>query len=391
MFGQSARDARPGGGTKEKGTLRKIAIVGMHTALKPGFNAAMSLNEALGFEAHGCEVTLYLPRTPGRDPHSWLRRGGYRSFDDLPRFGGQFNVKPLAGLADLEPADVLIWQTYNAKDLPLLAELRRPSMLRTKNVPRAFTGEHARDSARMAAYLKEFDLVALSLRADQQIVRANFPEHKRRLRYVPRGFIAEWLDGNGRGRVPTIGLDLAKSEDTARARRHIAKLGQQLRGQWPELRFLSVREEVDTLGSEGVPTLPLRDYYDRFLNRLWLYMPIDFEHSEHVKGLARTTDGRRMFLGLYENEIVEAQLAGALVLARRDDIPRELLMLPAVSQVESYDDEAALLEAATAHLENFAARSQRSRERARARHNHLEMARTWLAALDVVARDGARA
>ncbi|OWK30755.1 hypothetical protein [Sphingomonas mucosissima] len=371
--------------------MRKIAIVGLHTALKPGFNAAMSLNEALGFEAHGCDVTLYLPHTEGRNPHAWLRRAGYRTFDDLPRFGGQFDVKPLAGVADLEPADVLIWQSYNARDLPLLPELRRPSMIRTKNVPRAFTGEPGRDSVRVASFLKEFDLVTLSLRADQQIVRAHFPEQKRRLRYVPRGFIAEWLNGNGRGEVPAIGLDLAKSADTGRARRHITKLGQQLRDQWPDLRFLSVREEVDTLGSEGVPTLPLRDYYDRFLNRLWLYMPIDFEHSEHVKGLARTPDGRRMFLGLYENEVVEAQLAGALVLARRDDIPSELLMLPAVSQVESYDDEEALLAAATAHLENFAERSQLSQERARARHNHIEMARAWLAALDVVARDAARA
>lgn len=371
--------------------MRKIAIVGLHTALKPGFNAAMSLNEALGFEAHGCEVTLYLPHLEGRDPHAWLRRAGLRSFDDLPRYGGQFDVKPVSGLADLKPADVLIWQTYNALDLPLLAELRRPSMLRTKNVPRAFTGMPGRDAARVSGFTKDFDLIALSLRADEHILREHFPDQKRQFRYVPRGFIADWLDGNGRAKRPTIGLDLAKSADTARARRHITTLGQQLRGRWPDLRFLSVREEVDTLGSEGVPTLPLRDYYDRFLNRLWLYMPIDFEHSEHVKGLVRTPDGRRMFLGLYENEVVEAQLAGALVLARRDDIPRELLMLPAVSQVDSYDDEDALLAAASAHLENFAERSRISRERARARHNHVEMARAWLAALDVVARDTARA
>jgi hypothetical protein len=369
--------------------LRKIAIVGRHTALTPGFNAAMSLNEALGFEAHGCAVTLYLPHTAGRNPRMALRRAGYRSFDDLPRFGGQFDVKPLAGGTDLDPADVLIWQTYNAADTPLLPELRRPSMLRTRNVPRAFTGEPARDVKRLAAFSENFDLVALSLRADQQIVREHFPEHKRRFRYVPRGFIADWLDGNGRGAAPAIGLDQAKGPDTVeRARRHITTLGQQLRDRWPDLRFLSVREEVDALGSEGVPTLPLRDYYDRFLNRLWLYMPIDFEHSVHVKGLARTPDGRRMFLGLYENEVVEAQLAGALVLARRDDVPRELLMLPNESQVDSYDDEAALLAAATAHFENFTERSRLSRERARARHSHLEMARVWLAALDVVARTG---
>lgn len=369
--------------------MRRIAIVGRHTALTPGFNAAMSLNEALGFEAHGCAVTLYLPHTAGRDPRQALRRLGHTDYDDLPRYGGQFEVKPLKTAADLDPADVLIWQTYNAADKPLLPELRRPSMLRTKNIPRAFTGDPQRDAKRLAMFSENFDLVGLSLRADQQIVRTHFPEQRRRFRYVPRGFIADWLDGNGRGTTPTLGLDQAKGPDTVeRARRHILTLGQQLRGRWPDLRFLSVREGVETLGSEGVPTLPLRDYYDRFLNRLWLYMPIDFEHSVHVKGLAHSPDGQRLFLGLYENEIVEAQLAGALVLVRRGDVPRELLMLPAESQVESYDDEAALLAAATAHLDDFAARSQRSRERARALHSHLEMARAWLAALDVVARRG---
>ena len=367
--------------------MRKIAIVGRHTALQPGFNAAMSLNEALGFEAHGCEVTLYLPHTAGRNPRRDLRRAGYRSFDDLPRFGGNFDVKPFARGAEVDQADVLIWQTYNAGDQPLLQELRRPSMLRTKNVPRAFTGHPARDSKRIAALGEHFDLVALSLRADQQIVRQHFPEFKRRFRYVPRGFVADWLDGNGRGAEPTIGLDRTKNPDAVDlARRHILKLGEGLRADWPNLRFLSVREQVEGLGSEGVPTLPLRDYYNRFLNRLWLYMPIDFEHSVHVKGLARTPDGRRLFLGLYENEVVEAQLAGALVLVRRDDVPRELLMLPAESQVESYDDEEALLAAAIAHLENFEERSRRSRARAQALHSHLEMARAWLAALDVVAR-----
>ncbi len=371
--------------------MRKIAIVGRHTALRPGFNAAMSLNEALGFEAHGCEVTLYLPHTKGKDPRGALRRAGFRSFDDLPRFGGRFDVKPLAEAADLEPADVLIWQTYNAADQAMLPDLRRPSMLRTKNVPRTFTGEPERDARRLETMSENFDLIALSLRADHQIVRELFPEHKRRFRYVPRGFVADWLDGNGRGAAPTIGLDQAKGDEMERARRHITRLGQQLRDRWPDLSFLSVRQEVDALGSEGVPPLPLRDYYDRFLNRLWLYMPIDFEHSVHVKGLANTPDGRRLFLGLYENEVVEAQLAGALVLVRRDDVPRELLMLPALSQVDSYDDEAALLAAATAHLENFEARSRLSRERAQARHSHLEMARAWLEALDMVARDNRRA
>jgi len=371
--------------------LRKIAIVGRHTALTPGFNAAMSLNEALGFEAHGCEVTLYLPHTKGQNPRAAVKRAGFRSYDDLPRFGGRFDVKPLASGAELDAADVLIWQTYNAADQALLPELRRPSMLRTKNVPRTFTGDARRDAKRMATLSENFDLVTLSLRADQQIVRALFPEQRRRFRYVPRGFVADWLDGNGRGTAPAIGLDQAKGPEMERARRHITTLGQQLRGQWPDLRFLSARQDVDALGSEGVPALPLRDYYDRFLNRIWLYMPIDFEHSVHVKGLAHTPEGQRLFLGLYENEVVEAQMAGALVLVRRDDVPRELLMLPGVSQVDSYDDEEALLAAATAHLENFEARSRLTRERAQARHNHLEMARAWLAALDVVARDGRRA
>lgn len=362
---------------------KRIAIVGRHPVLEPGFNAAMSLNEALGFEAHGCHVTLYLPISSDHDPHALLARAGFAGFDTLPRFGGSFDIVPFHAAPEVSGADVLVWQSYRASEHPLLLSFRGTSILRTKNAPRIFTGFVKDDRRRATGLMQQFDLMALSLRADARVARSSL-EDARGFRYVPRGFVVDWLNGTGRTPTPTIGMDRAikTADDGARARAHIVEVATRLRGALPSLHVLTLRETIESLASENVPNLPLRDYYDRFLNRLWLYFPIDFEHSVHVSGYSRSPEGRRLFTGLYENQIVEAQIAGGLVIARRDDIPRELVMLPKESIVDDYEDGDALFAAAMAHIEHFEERSRLTRAMARERHSHIEMTRAWLAAID---------
>lgn len=365
---------------------RSIAIVGRHPLLEPGFNAAMSLNEALGFEAHGCKVTLYLPVSADHDPHALLARSGVASFDELPRYGGQFDVRPIRSARDVQGADVLVWQTYRASEQEMLPQFTGMSLLRTKNPPRVFARTPDRDRRRAKGITDHLDLVALSLRADLRVVREVAPELAGRFHHVPRGFNVDWLTGAQRGDTPVLGMDRAvKTEDAGeRARRHIMATIRQLRGEYPDLHVLTLRERLDEIGSEQIPHLPLLDYYAAFMNRLWLYLPIDFEHSVHVKGLHTLPNGRRLFTGLYENQIVEAQVAGALVIVRRGDIPRELLMLPEESIVEDYEDIDSIAAKARAHIESFAERSARSQRLARKKHNHVEMARAWLAGMDAV-------
>jgi hypothetical protein len=360
----------------------RIAIVGRHPTLEPGFNAAMSLDEALGFEAHGCEVTLCLPISPDHDPDALLASQGL-DYDTLDRFGGSFDIRPIASAADVS-ADVLVWQSYRASEHQLLLQFKDRDILRTKNPPRMLTGHLEDDRRRAAGSLKQLDLVALSLQADMDILLRDHPDLAAHYAYVPRGFVPEWLHGRNRSDRPTVGLDRAikpANEDVAPARAHIIETVLRLRKNYPDLHALTLREQVAEIGSERIPHVPLRDYYDRFINRLHIYFPIDFEQSVHVSGLTRSPEGQRIFTGLYENQIVETQMAGGLIVSRRDDIPTELIMLPGVSLVESYDDIDALVEVASAHLDNFEARSAETRRLATERHSHIRMTAMWLDAI----------
>lgn len=361
-------------------TLR-IAIVGRHPTLEPGFNAAMSLNEALGFEAHGCEVTLYLPVSPDHDPDALLAKHGL-TYDLLDRHGGRFDIRPITSAAEVS-ADVMVWQSYRASEHELLMQFKGRDIIRTKNPPRMFIGDPEHDRTRAQGTLAQLDLVALSLQADHDIILRDHPDLASRYAYVPRGFVVKWLHGANRGAVPIIGLDRAvkADDDVGLARAHIASTIGRLRQTYPQLHALTLREQVPEIASEKVPNLPLRDYYDRFLNRLWLYFPIDFEHSVHVSGYSRSPTGQRIFKGLYENQIVEAQIAGALIVTRRDDIPTELIMLPDQSIVEDYDDIDALTATAGAHIEDFDARSAETRRLAAERHSHIRMTGMWLDAI----------
>jgi hypothetical protein len=360
---------------------KKIAIIGRHPTLEPGFNGGMSLNEALGFEALGCTVTLFLPTSEVHNPANLLAKHSIMDFDELPRFGGQFDVRPYTGPHDLRKFDVLIWQCYRPQEAPILVSLRKLDIFKTKSPPRLFTGSRDRDFRKARGMTREFDLVAASLKADVEVARESFGRLAERFSYVPRGFNPSWLNGEARDKVPTIGLDRAvKVEDRGvRASRHIVEVGVRLREKLADIRFLSMRAKIKELDSEPIPALPLLNFYDRFINRLWIYFPIDFEFSGHRQdNLVTGPHGRRMYIGLYENQIVETQLAGGLVIARKDDIPEELIFLPEESLVDDYTDIDAMVSKAMSHIENFEERSKKVRQIAIERHSHLVMTKTWL-------------
>jgi hypothetical protein len=359
---------------------KKLAIVGRHPVLEHGFNATMSITEALGFEAVGCNVTLFLPHSSVHDPKGLAITKGVGSLDNLSRFGGNFEIRILDDSSKLSQYDIIVWQTYRPEEHFILESLKSTSAIRTKIPPRLFTGEVVADRRKALGMLEHFDFVATSLMADERIVQECLPDLVDRFKYVPRGFNRDWLSGSERDSIPTIGLDRAvKADDQGRlASAHIVKTGLALKKYFPNTRFLSLRSSIPELGSERIPVLPFREFYSRFIGRLWIYMPIDFDHSVHVKGRKVDSRGQKVYIGLYENQIVEVQLSGGLVLARRDDIAAELIALPDVSLVDSYDDTEELLRRALDHISNFAFRSTVTQAWATGRHDHIAMATKWL-------------
>ncbi len=363
----------------------KISIVGRHPSLEYGFNGVMSLNWLRGFFEHGCQVELLLPQLHLNNPTNLLARGlnFFGRLDKLPRWGCDFDIRPISHGSDISKnTDVVVWQSYRPEEHSILKDIKKNGFFVTKNVPRAFAGNAAGDLRKSNNLRSEFNLVAFSLMSDFQEAIKIAPESNQ-FAYVPRGFDTLMLDGLKRDNIPTIGFDKAvKAEDGgARAMSHIIQTAKSLNSLFPEIRYLSIRERVKEINSQRIPGLNFSDFYAQFVNRLWVYMPIDFMYSVHKKGLVVNAQGETRYLGLYENQIVEVQLAGGLIVARRGDIPEELIMLPDVSIVDSYDDIDAIVEIVAGHINNFQLRSETTQNKSIRNHSYSHSARLYLDAI----------
>lgn len=362
----------------------KISVVGRHPTLEHGFNGLMSINWLRGFYSHGVTVELLLPKSLVHDPKRLLESKGLKNFDQLERWGADFEIREISDSDDVsKDTDVVVWQSYRPEESGLLKDLRRNDFFLTKNPPRVFSGDPLHDKKKAQGLCGQFDLVALSLRADLSEAES-IGVMPQKFSYVPRGFDDSILSGSFRNSVPTIGFDRAvKAEDGGeRAMRHIVGAGKILRDRIPEVSYLSLRETVADLNSQRVGSLPFNDFYNQFINRLWIYMPIDFMHSVHRKGYWVDKAGGHRFIGLYENQVVEAQLAGALILGRMGDIPDELIMLPDDSLVESYDEMDLIVDKLIAHIENFEVRSLATRSRALELHSIGNSSRLYLSSIN---------
>ncbi|MGD8177150.1 hypothetical protein [Marinimicrobium sp. ARAG 43.8] len=347
----------------------KIGVVGRHPDLEKGFNGVMSMLWAKGFSEAGYSITLYLPISEAHDPYVLLQKAGLSSFDELESWGVE--IKVLDSLDSIEPGtDVIIWQSYRPQEEHIRESLKRKGYFLVKNPPRLFSGVKAKDERKALGLSKQYDLIAAALCSDVGEGH-EFPALSDKIAYVPRGFDLDKLVPD-KGSVPTIGMDKAVKghEFGGRSVEHIVSVGMRLKANAENVEFLSLRDNIECLGSKRVPLLGYPDFYREFINKLWIYMPVDFDYSVHSKGKSVLFDGSHRYVGLYENQVVETQLAGGLVISRRGDIPEELIMLPEESFVEDYTDISAVEHKIVEHIRNFDQRSMETRKLAGSVHNY---------------------
>lgn len=350
--------------------MRKIGIVGRHPDLEKGFNGVMSLLWARGLSDAGEKVTLYLPVSEAHDPSKLLSDKKVTSLDNLSRFGSNFNIEILDSVDLLHNnTDAVIWQSYRAQEDSILKCLKSKGHFMVKNPPRIFSGDSSKDKKKAAGLASQFDLVAASLNSDLD-EGIEFDSINDKLAFVPRGFDTKHLIPDKSIR-PTIGFDKAVKahEYGAKPIEHILASGSKLLSQYPELEYLSLRDNVKELKSTRVPALGYPDFYNHFINRLWLYMPIDFDYSVHVKGKVSDSENGHRYVGLYENQVIETQLAGGLVLSRKGDIPDELMMDKDLFFIEDYKNVNAIVQRVSYMLENFQSISTRIRKKALTKHD----------------------
>ena len=363
-----------------------VAIFGRHPDLEYGFNGVMSAHEAMGFTAAGCRVHLYLPMTEVHNVETLLSRHKKKSLDELDHFGANFDISILhPGDGPVRHHDVTIWQSYREQDNTYKAQFRRGTGLITKNYPQLLTGNLERDRVILTTQCKTFDLVTFALRSDYVIAQAL--EMEKQVQYVPRGFNPDWLKPQQDLEVPTIGFDRAiKSDDDLKAIEHIVNVGKRLREHRPNVKFLSLRAVIPELDSKTIRHQHFRSFYEAFTNRTWIYMPVNFMHSAHGVRRFDREDGSWGYRGLYENQIVEAQMAGGIPVMHKYEISPELYIEGETgltfSSFEDLDEiESKLIDI----IDNFKVYTARAREFAITQHNYRRMVDCWIEGIKAIA------
>ncbi len=306
----------------------KIGVFGHHPDLFPGFNSLMSANFCYGFSDKGHDVTMLLPQTEARPQRERLEKLGLK-LDELDRFGAaEVDFRIIDSSEDIGHFDVIVWQTYFADDEPFFPAIRKAADVVTKNFPRLLTGLKERDAASFKGATTRFDIVGMALQRDHEIAKELFsdiyPEELSRCIYQPRGFRSDWLvSKNDFGGVPVFGVEKGvgtNGEDYA----YLVPVVEELRKLHGHIEVIGARFKEPNLTTQHVGMLPARGFYESFLAPLWAYLMIDVTTSRQTMNAVKVGN-HSVYPGMYENQIVEAQLAGAVVIGQEDALPKELI------------------------------------------------------------------
>lgn len=303
----------------------KAAVFGYHPDVFPGFNALMTANLVYGLAQEGCEVTILMPNTASHPQFEVLNQKGL-TVEALDRFGADFEIQVVSEGQTIGSFDLCIWQSYFSDDEAFFDDVRSGARILAKNFPRLLVGERDRDTKMLAGSANRFDLVGLALKADHRIaisLQDVIPEHVSRTFYMPRGFRPDWFIQPSCDGSPIFGFE--KGVDVnSNEYEYLIPVIAELRRIYGEVRVIGARVRDERITTSTLGLLPARDFYSSFINPLWAYLMIDVNRSRQSIN-AINVDGRKVYPGLYENQVVEAQMAGAAVVGHADALPEELI------------------------------------------------------------------
>jgi hypothetical protein len=347
----------------------KVAVFGHHPDLFPGFNALMTANLAYGFAKAGLTVTVLLPNTPSRRQFDRMTKRGL-SIASLDRFGAEFDVRIIESTDNPGDFDLGVWQSYFPEDEAFFPNFRKSVRIVAKNCPRLLTGEPDRDVKRLHGTARRYDIVGLSLKVDKEIADSlahRIPDAVARSIYMPRGFRADWFLPPSSGSVPVLGLEKGVDSDSSEYA-YLVPVIRRLRAEFGRIDVIGARLNDPAITTSTLGLLPARQFYEQFLSPLWAYLMIDVNRSRQSKNVV-TVAGRRIYPGMYENQIVEAQLAGAAVVGQAEALPAELVASDRVGlRFDGYDDTDAIFDFLARVIADRAGVSAAARAWGRANH-----------------------
>lgn len=357
-----------------------IGIFGNHPTVKPGFDSAMSMNQCAAFSQRGHRITLYIGIPKNEPIDSAISSLGIKCLDDLPRYDMEFDIIVISDTqgyaADL---DVLIWQTYR-QDLEYLYPVKR-EFITTKNFPRfaAKADDHSR--IKLVESLKKYDKIAMALKVDEFLAHSMLPERSESVSHVPRGFSDTWLPSDLTAKRVTFACDAAVKPDDGglKSTEYMVRLFKELKSRGHEFDILATRGSAQLVGANvRIPALPLMEFYKEYICPSWIYLPCNFNYSVHSKNSLLDENGDVVFVGLYENQIVEMQMAGAVPVCKTGSIDTTLLANPQISTFSKYEDIDKIASMCEEIIQNFYHYSEISRRFSTENHSLDLMYKKWL-------------
>ena len=305
--------------------MTTVSIFGYHPDVFPGFPALMTVNMAYGFWQCGCDVRVLMPETVSHPQKTKINQLN-TSVENLDRFDADFEIRIVTENEKIEPYDLGVWQSYFADDEVFFDAFKDAGGAVLKNFPRLLTGEPLKDIGRLRGAGSRFDIIGLALLEDYRLSRSyiqDIPDVERSVLYMPRGFRSDWFDPPNFLGPPTFGIEKGVKTDNSEYL-YLKPVLDRIKKEFGPIEVIGARLKDEAVTTKTLPLLSAKSFYKEFINPLWAYLMIDVNRS-HQGVNATNVNGRTIYPGLYENQIIEAQLAGAAVMGHRDSLPSELV------------------------------------------------------------------
>ncbi|NBB78476.1 MAG: hypothetical protein GVY36_03405 [Verrucomicrobia bacterium] len=357
----------------------KVAILGHHPDLFPGFNALMTVNFAYGLSQAGLTVTVLLPETTSHPQTDRMVSLGL-SEKTLACFDADVEYRVVRLGENLGRFDLGVWQSYFAEDEGFFPVFRKSVDILAKNFPRLFTGVRSRDEQALAGSASRFDVIGLSLMTDKaiadQMVDA-FPDAVSKTIYMPRGFRSDWFTPASCTGSPVFGIEKGVQSDSSEYA-YLIPVIDRLRAEFGQVDVIGARLKDPRITTTTLKLLPAKEFYAQFINPLWAYLMIDVNKSRQSVNAVRVS-GKTVYPGLYENQVVEAHLAGASVVGHQDALPEELVASSRTAlRFGDFNDSGAIFDFLASVINNRSKVAAEARDWAKKNHSISNMVRPLL-------------
>jgi hypothetical protein len=196
------------------------------------------------------------------------------------------------------------------------------------------------------------------------------------------------LNRGGKAAEPTIFVDMPPKPIDGTGElslRHVWRTLEQLRESHKALRVLTYGRKTSPDFVQRGRSAPFWGFYEQNITPSWLLFTFNYSMTVHNTRKMQISPDRWVFLGQYENQIMEMHSSGGLVAAHVSDLAEELTPPDLrLAFFDSFEDISGIHQRLCHAIDAFASVSPQARSFGTANHHYLSVAERWLAALQTI-------